>query len=207
LPPLTPESQLIRNRNVTASEVGALLGKHPYTSPAQIFDRLRDPELWQSLRDPQNEAMALGVYFEPYIARYAARKLGLRLRANTRTIEHPTHPLCATPDYLVLGQRILVEVKLSSIMYGWDAESLAPHIEWQARAQMACTNRDAVIIAALVGSRFYDIPVVRDAAKEREMLDAVAAIYLLARSDGERPEEKVSTKLTKVTVEGSNRNG
>jgi hypothetical protein len=72
---------------------------------------------------------------------------------------------------------------------------------------MACTNRDAVIIAALVGSRFYDIPVVRDADKEREMLDAVAAIYLLARSDGERPAEKLSTKLTKVTVEGSNRNG
>lgn len=200
MPPLTEESQRIRNRNITASEVGALMGKHPYTSPADIYDRLRDPELWQSLRDPQSEAMALGVYFEPHIARYAARKLGLRLRANTRTIKHRTHQLCATPDYIVLGRRMLVEVKLSSIMYGWDEANLAEHIEWQARAQMACTDRDAVIIAALVGSRFYDIPVIRDADKERRMLDAVAEMYVLAMSHGERPAEKVSTKLTKVKV-------
>jgi hypothetical protein len=169
-------------------------------TPAKIYDRLRDPIAYELTRDPQSEAMALGVYFEPHIARYAARKLGLRLRANNRTIEHKTHPLCATPDYLVLGRRILVEVKLSSIMYGWDSESLAEHIEWQARAQMACTDRDAVIIAALVGSRFYDIPVVRNADKERRMLDAVAEMYTLAMSGGTRPDEKVSTRLTKVKV-------
>ena len=206
MPPLNEASQIIRRINVTASEVGALLGKHPYTSPAQIFDRLRDPEAYELARDPQSEAMALGVYFEPHIARYAARKLGLKLRANTRTIQHPTHPLCATPDYLVLNRRILVEVKLSSIMYGWDEANLAEHIEWQARAQMACTDRDAVVIAALVGSRFYDIPIIRDEAKERDMLSAVEAFYSLVRSGGERPAE-VSTRLTKATVKGSNSNG
>lgn len=202
MPPLTEASKLVRARNVTASEVGALLDKHPYMTPAAIYDRLTDPIAYELSRDPQNEAMALGTYFEPYIARYAAGKLGLRLRANRYTREHPKHPLCATADYLVLGHSMLVEVKLSSIMYGWSDEALAPHIEWQARAQMAVWDRDSVIIAALVGSRFYSIAVLRDELKERRMLTAVDKLYGLVVSGGPRPEE-VETKVSKVKIGAS----
>lgn len=204
MPPLTPESQAIRARNVTASEVGALLGKHPYATPAGIYDRLSDPVAWELSRDAQSEAMYLGTYMEPYIARYAAQKLGLRLRANTRTREHPRHGLSATPDYLVLGHRMLVECKLSSIMYGWDDIYLTPHIEWQARAQLAVTNRDVCIIAALVGSRFYSVTVVRDMDKEWRMLSAVDDMFV-ALSLGLRPAE-VETKVSRVKI-GASRNG
>lgn len=201
MPPLTYESQIIRARNVTASEVGALLDKHPYASPTSIYDRLSDPWAWELNRDPQNEAMALGTYMEPYIARYASQKLGLRLRANSRTREHPKHRLSATPDYLVLGHRMLIECKLSSVMYGWSEETLMPHIEWQARAQLAVTDRDVCIIAALVGSRFYSIQVVRDEAKERGMLTAVDDM-MEALSQGIRPPE-METKVSKVKVSAS----
>lgn len=198
MPPLTRESQIIRARNVTASEVGALMGKHPYTTPADIYDRLSNPEAWEANRDSQSEAMYLGTYFEPYIARYAAQKLGLRLRANTTTREHPKHALSATPDYLVLRHRMLVECKLSSVMYGWDEDTLAPHIEWQARAQLAVTNRNVCIVAALVGSRFYSIAITRDAAKEREMLSRVDAM-MVSLGSGIRPAE-VETKVSKMKV-------
>jgi predicted phage-related endonuclease len=202
MPPLTQESNIIRARNVTASEVGALMGKHPYTTREDIFDRLSNPPLWESQRDPQSEAMALGTYMEPYIARYAATKLGLRLRANSRTREHPLHPLCATPDYLVLGHRMLVECKLSSVMYGWSEDTLAPHIEWQARAQLAVTDREVCIVAALVGSRFYSVQVVRDMEKERAMLREVDRIVNLVLSGGPRPEP-METKVSKVTIGAS----
>lgn len=199
MPALTPESNIIRARNVTASECGALLDKHPYMTAGAIFDRLSDPLAYELARDPQNEAMKLGSFMEPHIARYAALKLGLRLRANTRTREHPKHPLCATADYLVLGQSILVEVKLSSIMYGWTDETLQPHVEWQARAQMAVWDRDSVIVAALVGSRFYSVVVMRDDYKERRLLIAVDRLVNAVLSGGPRPPE-VETKVSKVKI-------
>lgn len=202
MPPLTEASNIIRARNVTASEVGALLDKHPYMTAGDIYDRLLDPLAWEALRDPQNEAMALGQFMEPHIARYAAQKLGLRLRANTYTREHPKHPLCATADYLVLGHSMLVECKLSSIMYGWSDEKLAPHIEWQARAQMAVWDRDTVIIAALVGSKFFSIAVMRDLHKERRMLLAVDSLVNAVVSGGPRPAE-VETKVSKVRIGAS----
>lgn len=202
MPPLTPESNIIRARNVSASEVGALLDKHPYMTAGAIYDRLSDPIAWEAQRDPQNESMALGSYMEPYIARYAARKLGLRLRANRYTREYRGWTrLCATADYLVLGHPMLVEVKLSSIMYGWADETLAPHIEWQARAQMAVWDRDVVIVAALVGARFYSIAVLRDAEKERRMLQAVDKLWDSLRL-GQRPQE-METKVSKVTIGAS----
>lgn len=205
MPPLTPESDAIRAVNVTASEVGALLDPHPYTYPAKIYDRLTKSPNY--VAPDHTEAMSLGVWFERPIAKYAAQKLGIKLRANSRTIPHPLHMLAATPDFLVLKQRMLVECKLSSIMYGWTDEKLAPHIEWQARAQLACTDREVCFIAALVGSQFYVIPVVRSLAQEERMLAAVDDMaYRIA--NGLRPADPEIPQLRKVTVAPSNeRNG
>jgi hypothetical protein len=151
----------------------------------------------------QSEAMALGVFLEPHVARYAGRKLGLRLRAYTRSVEYKGKPpvnLCATPDYYVLGQNALVEIKVSSIMYGWTDDSLHPHYEWQARAQMACTNRDLCIVCALVGSTFYHIPVVRDMEKEARMLTAVDKFWFDHVMPGIRPEPIDQTRVLSAQV-------
>lgn len=187
MPALTPANDLVRARNVSASECYALLGYHPYTTPQRIYDRLTVP--WDTKPDAQTEAMAIGVYLEPYVARYAARKLGIRIRAATRTVEHPTVSLCATPDYLVLGKRMLLEIKVSSILYGWNEDDLHPHYEYQARAQLACTNRDVCIVCVLVGSTFYHIPVVRNAEKEKRLLDAVDSFFHDHVIPGVRPAD------------------
>jgi len=199
MPALTPLNDLVRSRNVSASEVYALLGHHPYTSPTKIWDRLMTPAMDTH---QQSEAMAIGVFMEPYVARYAAKKLGLRVRAATRTIEYPGPVnLCATPDYYVLGQRMLLEVKVSSILYGWNEDDLHPHYEYQARAQLACTNRDVCIVVALVGSTFYHIPVVRDLQKEKVMLEAVDRFWYDYVMPGIRPEpEATQTRLRSAQV-------
>jgi predicted phage-related endonuclease len=201
MPALTPANDAIRAVNITASEVGALLGDHPYTDPGRIWDRLCDPFYTP---DPQSESMALGVYFERYIAKYAAQRMGLKLRANSRTRVHPEVMLAATPDYLVLNRPMLVEVKLSSIIYGWSEDSLASHIEWQARAQLAVTNRDVCIIAALVGSKFYQIPVVREMRKERLMLETVELFVRDHIKTGVRPVVEIP-QLRNVKVEKGGR--
>lgn len=208
MPALTPANDLVRARNVTASEVGALLDKHPYTSPTKIYDRLMTPAMDTH---QQSEAMAIGVFLEPYVAKYAARKLGLRLRGANRSIEYKGNllrstgeavkvNLCATPDYYVLGQDALVEIKVSSIMYGWNEDDLHPHYEWQARAQMACTNRNLCIVCALVGSTFYHVPVVRDLQKERMMLNAVDTFWYGYVMAGIRPEPIDQTRVLSAQV-------
>jgi predicted phage-related endonuclease len=147
------------------------------------------------------EAMSIGVFLEPYVAKYAARKLGLKLRAATRSIEYAGNiNLCATPDYYVLNQRMLVEIKVSSIMYGWSEDNLHSHYEWQARAQLACTNRDVCIVCAMVGSTFYHVPVVRDLQKERMMLDAVDTFWFEHIMSGIRPEPITKTAVTSARV-------
>lgn len=209
MPALTPANDLVRARNVTASEVGALLGPHPYTSPTKIYDRLMTPAMDTH---QQSEAMGIGVFLEPHVARYASRKLGLRLRAANRSIEYKGKllrtvtgesvgvNLCATPDYYVLGQPMLVEIKVSSIMYGWTEDNLHPHYEWQARAQLACTNRDLCIVCAMVGSTFYHVPVVRDLQKERDMLEAVDRFWYGNVMTGIRPEPVDKTAVTSARV-------
>lgn len=199
MPALTPANDLVRARNVTASEVYALLGHHPYTNPTKIWDRLMTPAMDTHI---QSEAMSIGVFMEPYVAKYAAKKLGLRVRAATRSIEYPGPvSLCATPDYYVLKQKMLLEVKVSSIMYGWNEDDLHPHYEYQARAQLACTNRDVCIVCALVGSTFYHIPVVRDLQKEEVMLAAVDKFWYQYVMPGLRPDPiETQTRLSSAQV-------
>lgn len=197
MPALTEESDIIRASNIAASEVGALIDEHPYSSRASIYDRLTDPH---PLPRERTEAMELGTFFEPYIARYVARKYGLRLRANNRTRVHPRIMLCATPDYFVIGQRMLVECKLSSKQYVWAEETMQPYVEWQARAQMAVTDRQVCIVAALVGSAFYAVPIVRDAAKEELLETAVLTFVRDHLLPGVRPEELDRSKVARVRV-------
>jgi predicted phage-related endonuclease len=202
MPALTSANDLVRARNVSASEVYALLGHHPYSSPTKIWDRLMTPAMDTH---QQSEAMSIGVFMERHVARYAGQRLGLRLRAANRTIEYKGNVnLCATPDYYVLGHPMLVEIKVSSIMYGWSDDDLHPHYEYQARAQLACTNRDVCIVCALVGSTFYHIPVVRDLQKERLMLDAVDEFWYKYVMTGIRPEpEPTQTRLRSAQVSRS----
>lgn len=193
MPALTPSNDVIRSRNVTASECYALIGKHPYVTKQTIYDRLVSP--WDYGHAEQTEAMQRGVYFEPHIAKYAAKRLGLRVRANSRSIEHHRVNLSATPDYFILGTRMLMEVKLSSIMYGWSEADLHPWYEYQARAQMACTDRDMVLVVALVGSAFYNVPVVRDNDKEERLLNAVEEFMEVHVLPQVRPSDDIPSSL------------
>ncbi|RPJ28258.1 MAG: hypothetical protein EHM33_05080 [Chloroflexi bacterium] len=198
MPALTQANDVIRARNVSASECYALLGHHPYTSRQRIFDRLTSNIV--EVRTDQSDAMALGSFMEPYIAKFAARRMGIRVRAAYRTIEHRKVNLCATPDYYVIQKPMLMEVKLSGIMYGWNEDTLHPHYEYQARAQLACTDRDVCIVAALVGATLYTIPVVRDLEKERVLLETVQSFFDTYVLTGIRPAADEPLTVGTVTV-------
>lgn len=209
---LTEANHAIRRRNVSASEVGALLGDHPWTTPAAIWDRLNGigPER------EQTEAMAIGSALEPVILELAANKLRTRLRANGRTYVHPRVRLCATPDALVLPRNdaermmygnALVELKASGSRDRWrDPTSGGPglpaDVEWQCRAQMACTHRDRVIVVVLVGVALHVFTVERNYGPERRMTRAVQAFWTDYVETGIRPQEAPRRETSKAYLPG-----
>lgn len=184
---LTARNDEIRAANVTASEVGALLGPHPYTTPEGIWDRLCSPF---ALEPVTSEAMENGSFMENAILRLAEKRLGIHARQNSRSYVHRRVRLCATPDALVLGQPPgLVEVKLSGRPEMW--RSLPEHVEWQVRAQMACTGRYTAAVCVLVGVGLRTFLLERDAALEEQLLAAVDRFWTDHVAAGVRPEPAV----------------
>lgn len=165
---LTEANMAIRAHNVTASEVGALLGPHPYETPLTIWDRLVSP---LPMEREASESMQTGSFLEAAILRLAEQRLQVKARANSHTYIHGCSHLCATPDALVLGQPGLVEIKLSGRVDMW--RSVPEHVEWQGRAQMACTGRASVAVCVLLGASLRIFEMERDADKEAAMLAAV----------------------------------
>lgn len=175
MPALTAANGLVRARNVTASEVAALMpGGHPYTSPERIWDRLMGVDAVR-----ESEQMTIGSWFEATILRYAEQRDGFRARLNARSYEHPSVRLAATPDAFVVSprpglfvpERALIEIKMSGRVDQW--RELPEHVRWQARAQLACTGRDVVYVYALVGMHLTAFDVYRDAGLEAQLTEAV----------------------------------
>jgi predicted phage-related endonuclease len=189
---LTAANHAVRASNVTASEVGALLSQHPYTTPGDIFDRimgLRDREKEQTL------AMEFGSRVEPILEDFAQRELNRhnilpeQLRLNAKTYQHRRVHLCATPDALILNSRELVEFKLSFSQNRW-RDGLPPDIEWQARAQMACARRARVYVYVFTGiGKVYVVD--RHHGKERLMTQAVERFWTDHILTGIRPTDPV----------------
>ncbi len=179
MPPLTPGNEIIRATNVTASEVAALMPTgHPYATPESIYDRLT-----VGAPDKSSQAMRIGSHMESAILRFAEAEIGFRARANSKTIEHRGVRLCATPDAFLLTQmpwaivpeRALIEVKMSGRPELW--QDVPSYIDWQCRAQLACTGREVVYIVVLAGMRLLTLPVYRKPDKEAEMLAAVDTFW------------------------------
>lgn len=191
MPPLTPANAEIRAKNVTASEVAALLpGGHPYATAQSIYDRLTST----AVDDKSSQAMRIGSHMESAILRFAEAEYGFRARANARTYKHPHLHLCATPDafattrmpWAFVQERAIVEVKMSGRPELW--RDVPSYIEWQCRAQLACTKYDVVYIVVLAAMRLLSFPVYREPDKEAQLVEAVDAFWRKHIVAGVRPE-------------------
>ena len=165
MPELTERNRLARRQRVGASEVGALLDPHPYTTPGRIYDRIVNDR-----GVDQTQVMRVGSLLEGPVAKAWGWINSKTVRANRRTYLSPvTAWLAATPDYFVSAEHALLEVKLTGDR--WD--DIPPHVVWQVRAQLHCTNRDLAYVAVANGSQLRSFEVSRDLYAEDEMLSAV----------------------------------
>jgi hypothetical protein len=171
MPPLGDQNWIAREGRVSASEVAALMPEgHPYMDARDIYDRL----VGLRRMDAPSPAMRLGTILEPAILAAAADFFDLRVRTNSRTLVHPTLPLCATPDAYALGRRELVEIKYSGNPTAW--ANLPAHVYWQAQAQlMAAPGYRGVWVVVLAGSlRRWYVP--RNLTASRRIARAVRAL-------------------------------
>lgn len=167
MPDLTEQNRHARRFRVGASEVGALLDVHPYTSPARIFDRIVNDRGIE-----KTQVMRVGSLLEGPVAKTWAAIEGRRVRANRRTYLSPlTEWLAATPDYFVQREHAVLEVKLTGDR--WD--DLPPFVAWQVRAQLHATNRAFGYVVVANGSQLRTFELARDMAAEAAMIEAVDA--------------------------------
>lgn len=181
----------LRATRVGASEVGALVGFHPYTAPADIWARI----MGYAKPKPQTSAMAAGNALEEPVARMWAAQTGKPIRKAWRSHAHPDVPLVATPDYWVPPDALL-EVKVSGDWELW--ASLPQYVYWQAMAQIACTGRQRCHVAALLGSSLKTFVVERDAAAIRDLEEAVAGFARDYLETGAPPPDAPAELVLKV---------
>jgi len=154
---------------VGASEVGAVLGCDPWTTPLSLYRRKR------GLDDPKadNAAMQVGRELEGSVVRLAARAIPVRVRRNRLTFAHPTVPLFATPDAFVGRDRVL-EAKVVGLRSPAAFDDVVPcHVRVQVQAQLLVTGREAGYVATLAGTELRLTLVDRDPVVQAAIEDAV----------------------------------
>lgn len=159
---LTQRQRAARRDRVGASEVAALLDPpcHPFTTPAAIYERIVE-----GAETEVNQAMLDGQLAESHALAMARRKWRLRARACVHAYTHPTLPVTASPDALLLDGEGLVEIKTTAAL--WQLQppasvvaqvqcqlwlthrSYAQVVVWNGRLRMYTLERDADAIASI----------------------------------------------------------
>lgn len=183
--PLKVDRAFLEPLAVGASEVGAVMGCDPWTSPLQLWRRKRH------LDPPRADtpAMSIGRALEGPVVGIARDRIPLRIRRNRSTFAHPVAPLFATPDAFV-GRDRLLEVKVVGIhgTNGWDDGELPCRVRLQVQAQLAVTGRAAAYVGALVGTELRLVVVEADAAVQAGILESVTAFVVDHLDPGYPPD-------------------
>lgn len=176
----SPEWQAERLHYVGASEVAEAVGLSPWGDPISLWAVKR------GLEPPRDETfrMRLGTLTEPIIGQLAAERLQRRLMHVSGPIMHASGlPLGASPDFRVVGERALVQAKLSEA--DW-TEGIPLHYRLQGWAELACTGLDVVHFAVLDQRTLRLFPLERDDEAIDDLLADVADFWHYVES-GEVP--------------------
>jgi len=153
-PPTREDWLTIRARDITATEVPALFGVSPYTTPFELFHR-KHGNIHVEIEE--NERMKWGTRLESAIARGICEDNGWTIIDGGRFIYINDCGLGCSPDYIVedaTGRRGILEVKNVDWLAhkrSWDEEEAPPHIEFQLQTQLELSEFEWGAIGALIG--------------------------------------------------------
>lgn len=174
-----------RKQDVTASEIAALFGSHPYRTAYQVFA----DKTGAGVDIGDNAAMRRGRILEPAVAEAWFEERGERLLKCHAYLRSPEHRIGATPDYARLcGEPVEMKTVAPE---KWDEWKEAPPIAYQLQALVQAMLMDAprAWIAVMVDNRAKDFRVFevpRHPAAEAKIIANVAAFWR-AVAAGEPP--------------------
>lgn len=146
---------LDRRKSIGASDVSAILGINPWSTPWEIW-----ADKMGMLAPMSNAATNAGNALEPVVLDYAESQLG-KLDRNVR-VKHDILPLAATCDALVSSCGNPVEAKTTGIVgpvvgqWGDEGTDQVPdYYLVQVHAQLMCTKKDLGYLFALLPGRGF----------------------------------------------------
>ena len=148
-----------RKKGIGASEAAAVLGVSPWSSPMDVWARKK--QLIPEIED--NERLRTGRLFEEPIAQlYAEREKVTLTGGGYDLIHHPSLPVFATPDRLVVGADRGLEIKTvepaMSKEWGEEGSDQIPrHYITQVAVCMAVTGRAEWDVAAFFGMNDFRV--------------------------------------------------
>ncbi len=96
---LTEEQLELRKSGIGGSEIGALAGVSPFSTPLDIWRGKKDP----SYAVATNHHMERGTFLEDGLAKWYAHRMGAKRLRETGTIRHPKNTIVmCTPDRLAM---------------------------------------------------------------------------------------------------------
>ncbi len=176
---ITEAHKLRRKRYIGASEVAAVLGLDPYTTPWDVW-----AEKTGKLEERQtSEAATIGQVFEVGILRLAEQQLG-KITLNQWRVLQGTH-LSATDDAIVRETGRPVEAKFRGIYkfpggeWGEAGTDQVPDdVIAQGQTQLLCTGSDLCHVAAFLTGRGFEMFVVPlDKGLGETIIEAVESFW------------------------------
>lgn len=142
---------------IGASEIGAIVGQDPFTTPLKLYGLKTGLIPPDDLSD--NEAVEWGTRLERIVSQKFAEKHGVKLIAYKKRFVHPEYEfLSCELDNIIAGTDELVEIKTASAwqMKKWQREDEIPaHYICQVMMQLGLSKRKVGHIAVLIGGQKY----------------------------------------------------
>jgi len=151
---LSAEQLEMRKTRLGASEIPAVAGLAPWSSPMSVFLSRMGlvADLDESFTDVGDE-------LEEPIARLVTKRHGLTLNPYPGSLRHPTREhILATPDRIVVeeeGERTHLQIKNVGyrVMRHWADDSLPTYVRAQVEVESAVLGVSHCYVAALLGGR------------------------------------------------------
>lgn len=164
----SPEWLDARSKCITATDIAAILGLHPYKSPAQVYlDKTGEGRILEP-----NAAMQTGTHLEPSIAAWWGIQNDKK-PIHAEFAVHPTEPIFgASPDFLVDDDAVL-ECKWcgqnAAKGFGEGPDEVPAHYLLQVQWQLFVTGRKIGFLCVLGPWGFREYTIQGDSELHRRM--------------------------------------
>jgi hypothetical protein len=175
---LTPAEHDYRRGKVTGSMMPVLMNAK---TDAELYD-LWATKVGLKEQPPQNYAMGLGSYLEPFILDYVERSTNHAITRRGEIVDHPSvSDICVKLDGYRAHDDTVVEVKFLGAYRS--REDFLPYYYPQVLLQMLCTGaRNGVLLVAQGTAEPVAHEIFRDEIYAGEMMQRIAAFLLCIKT-------------------------